>query len=168
MSTVCSFLPLARADATRLILGSMPGIASLEAQQYYAHPRNAFWPVMEAALGVPAHLPYEKRCLQLIERRVAVWDVLASCVRDGSLDSAIEADSLITCDFNTFLAQHPAIALICFNGTKAADLWRRHVAPTLQPAFASIRTVRLPSTSPAHAGMPLAEKAARWRQALES
>ena len=166
MNTICSFPPIARRDATRLILGTMPGIASLAAQQYYAHPRNAFWPIMEIALGVPLRLSYEERCLQLMERGLAVWDVLESCVRGGSLDSAIEPQSIVPYDFNAFFAHHTAIELICFNGTKAAELWRRHVVPTLPEATRKIRTVRLPSTSPAHAGMPLAEKAARWRETL--
>ena len=144
----------------------MPGVLSLEARQYYAHPRNAFWPVVQAALGLPAGLAYAERCRQLTARGIAVWDVLKTCTRSGSLDSAIDHESIVPNDFAAFLAQHPHIALICFNGTMAETIWRRHIAPSLPPALAAIRTLRLPSTSPAHAGMPLAEKIARWHDAL--
>lgn len=166
MSALHGFPPLARADATRLVLGSMPGVASLAAGQYYAHPRNAFWRVVEAALDLPTELPYEERCRHLCTRGIAVWDVLEACMRSGSLDSAIERDSIVVNDFAGFFARHPHIRLVCFNGTKAAELWRRHVAPGLPQSFALLPTLRLPSTSPAHAGMPLAEKIARWRQVL--
>ena len=166
MSTIHSFPPIARADATRLILGTMPGIASLAAQQYYAHPRNAFWPIVEAALGLPASLAYAERCRQLVAQQVAVWDVLKTCTRSGSLDSAIDSDSIVANAFPEFLAQHPRIELICFNGMAAETIWRRHIARNLPPQLAAIPTLRLPSTSPAHAGMPLAEKIARWQQVL--
>jgi TDG/mug DNA glycosylase family protein len=163
---VHSFPPLAAPDATRLILGSMPGVASLAAQQYYAHPRNAFWHVVEAALGLPAALPYEQRCEQLTRRGIAVWDVLKTCTRSGSLDSAIDTDSIITNDFAGFFKKHPHIELICFNGTKAEAIWRRHVARTLPESIAVLPTLRLPSTSPAHASLSLTQKVAGWQNVL--
>ncbi len=166
MTRVHSFPPIAAPDARRLLLGSMPGIASLTAQQYYAHPQNVFWKVLTAALDINAALSYEERCRQLMERRIAVWDVLKTCTRTGSLDSDILADSVAPNDFAGFFAKHPHIELICFNGAKAEDIWRRHIAPTLPQAVTAIRTVRLPSTSPAHASLALAEKITRWHQAL--
>ncbi len=166
MSRVHSFPPLAAPNATRLILGSMPGVASLAAQQYYAHPRNVFWTVIEGALDLGAGLSYEARCEQLLTRGIAVWDVLKTCTRTGSLDSAIDTGSIITNDFAGFFRKHPHIELVCFNGTKAEEVWRRQVAPGLPEAFAAIPTLRLPSTSPAHASLALAEKVGRWREAL--
>lgn len=168
MTCIHSFAPLSSPRATTLILGTMPGVASLAAQQYYAHPRNAFWHMIEGVLGIPATLPYEERCRQVVARGIAVWDVLKTCTRSGSLDSAIDKDSIVTNDFAGFFARHPHIGLICLNGTKAADVWRRHIVPELPAAIAGIPTQRLPSTSPAHAGMPLATKIARWRDILNA
>lgn len=163
MAHVQSFPPISGATATRLILGSMPGTASLAANQYYAHPRNYFWQIIGAVLDVPHDWPYEARCRALIDRRVALWDVLEACIRPGSLDSEIVESSIVPNDFAAFLAAHRGIHTIFFNGAKAETIYRRHVRPSLPKAFAEIATVRLPSTSPANASIPLPEKLARWR-----
>ncbi|MES2603577.1 MAG: DNA-deoxyinosine glycosylase [Pseudomonadota bacterium] len=166
MTDVHSFPPLAAPDATRLILGSMPGVASLTAGRYYAHPRNAFWPLIEGLLQLPAGLDYEQRCAALRQHRIAVWDVLQSCHRPGSLDSAIDRDSMVANDFAGFLREHPQIRRVYFNGQKAALEWKRLVAPTLAGGQGLVTSV-LPSSSPAHAGLPLAEKLKRWHKLLE-
>lgn len=158
---VRSFAPITAPVAHTLILGSMPGIASLEAGQYYAHPRNAFWPIMGALYGVGPELPYAERVTALNANGVAVWDVLQSCVREGSLDTAIREE--VPNDFADFFAVHPAIRRIGLNGGKAAASFRKHAACCL-PANAVAHI--LPSTSPAHAARGLEEKCALWRAAL--
>ncbi|GAB1400032.1 DNA-deoxyinosine glycosylase [Aminivibrio sp.] len=160
---VRSFPPVSAPDARLLILGSMPGRASLAAVQYYAHPRNAFWSIMEEILALPPAMAYEERLSALKDRRIALWDVLASCVRPGSLDSDIEVPSIIPNDFVSFFANHPLIQTVFFNGTMAEQSWKRHVLPTLPPELRPKTCIRLPSTSPAHAGRTLREKIEAWR-----
>jgi hypoxanthine-DNA glycosylase len=165
MSQVNSFAPLAGPAARVLILGSMPGVASLKAQQYYAHPQNVFWKILGEALGFDPKASYEERTAHLMAERIAVWDVLASCAREGSLDAAIDNASAVPNDFQKFFAHHPRIERVCFNGGAAADLFTRRVRPHLA-TDREIDYVRLPSTSPAHAAMPFVEKARVWRAAL--
>jgi hypoxanthine-DNA glycosylase len=149
-----------------LVLGSLPGRMSLEKQQYYAQPRNAFWKIMGRLFGAAPELPYERRLDVLREHRVAVWDVLAAGERSGSLDSAIVASSIVVNDFGAFFVAHRDIRLVCFNGAKAAELYRRRVLPGLTPALAALDTQLLPSTSPAHASRTFSQKLARWSGAL--
>lgn len=139
----------------------MPGEASLRAGQYYAHPRNAFWRIMGELAGARPDLSYEKRLRALRDQRVALWDVLQSCVRPGSLDSSISEE--IANDFASFFAGHGRIARIGLNGGKAAASFRKYAAPHCPPGVA---VVTLPSTSPAHASLSVEEKCARWRAAL--
>lgn len=162
------FLPIAAPDARVLILGSLPGRMSLARQQYYALPQNAFWKIMGRLVGADPGLPYAARVDALMAHRIAVWDVCAAAERPGSLDSAIVQESVIANDFESFLAAHPHIALICFNGIKAEALFRRLVSPALSQRARQIPTVRLPSTSPAHAGMPFEQKLALWQAAIAS
>jgi hypoxanthine-DNA glycosylase len=162
------FAPIAR-DAPRvLVLGSLPGRKSLEMAQYYAQPQNAFWRIMGELFGAGPSLPYPQRLERLVANRVAVWDVLAAGERDGSLDSAIVHASIVVNDFGAFFAGHADIGLVCFNGAKAADLYRRHVLPVLAPQFASLPFRVLPSTSPANASVPFAAKLASWSEALSA
>jgi hypoxanthine-DNA glycosylase len=148
-----------------LILGTMPSPASLAAGQYYAHPRNALWPILGALLDFDPAAPYECRTSRLIAARVALWDVLRACRRHGSLDQDIDRTSIDTNDFATFFALHPHIDRICFNGAAAETLYRRHVAPSCDEA-PRVTTVRLPSTSPAHARLSITAKRAAWCAAL--
>lgn len=157
-----SFPPIASPDAGILILGSMPGEMSLAAQQYYAHPRNAFWPIMGELFGAYPHLPYEDRLEILKTAKVAIWDVLEGCYRDGSLDSAITDE--VPNDFVSFFAAHPEIRAVLFNGAKAEDSFRRHFKNKTS-AFPPL--YRVPSTSPAHAGKNLERKLADWKAVIE-
>lgn len=169
MHRVKGFAPLAQADARVLVLGSMPGVASLVAGQYYAHARNAFWPLQAALLGFDAGLPYAARATALLQAGVAVWDVLQSCVREGSLDADIARDSEVANDFPAFFHAHARIGQVFFNGAAAESAFRRHVLPGL-PADMAMRLqfVRLPSTSPANAALSFERKLALWRTALQA
>lgn len=157
------FPPVAREDARVLILGSLPSEASLRAGEYYAHPRNAFWKIMQVIAG--AQGGYAARCDALQARGIAVWDVLSSSVRPGSLDADIDMNSAVPNDFEHFFARHEDIRLVCFNGRKAQQIFQRRVQPSLSepgPGFAL-----LPSTSPAHAALTFEEKLATWRGIIE-
>lgn len=158
---VRSFAPVAAPDARVLILGSMPGIASLEAGEYYAHPRNAFWPIMGALFGAGPDLPYAERMARLMANSVAVWDVLQACEREGSLDSNIRSE--VPNDFAAFFASHPEIRRIGLNGGKAAASFRKYAALFL-PSGAEVHV--LPSTSPAHAARSFEVKCDLWRAML--
>ena len=163
IAPVTSFPPLARPQAKVMVLGSMPGVASLTAQQYYAHPRNHFWSIMADIAGFDAQASYTERVDALTRAGFAVWDVLQSCVRPGSLDSAIQAGTRIPNDFAAFFADHPGIRRVCFNGTEAQNSFTRHVLPGL--SVKGMDYLRLPSTSPAHA-VAFAKKLVAWRTAL--
>lgn len=159
--TVHSFPPLIGDRAEVLILGNMPGVVSLEQHRYYAHPRNAFWPIMAALFGFDATAPYDERVCRLTDAGVAVWDVLASCRRPGSLDASVEPASMVANDFDAFFTAHPSIERVYFNGAAAAKNYQRLVHT---PHRAS--TVRLPSTSPAHTAA-FAMKLAAWRHIIQ-
>lgn len=163
MPRLQAFPPLVAPDAHTLILGSMPGSASLAAHAYYAHPRNTFWPIVGELLGFDADAPYAARVRALTAAGYALWDVLGACRREGSLDAAIDPASLEVNDFAAFLAEHAGIDRIFFNGGFAERSFRRHVLPLpgRTPALA-----RLPSTSPANASIALADKRAAWHAIL--
>ncbi len=161
---VTGFAPVVGEGARVLVLGSMPGVASLRQVQYYAHPRNAFWPLAARIFGFDPGLDYDARLCALQANSVALWDVLQACERPGSLDADIRGDTLVPNDFQAFLNLHPSIVRICFNGAKAAAMFRRHVLPTL-PA-PELAFFELPSTSPAHAAASFEQKLAAWEPAL--
>jgi len=166
MSKVRSFAPVAGRGASALILGSMPGAASLRAGQYYAHPRNLFWPIIERIFGCPAPLPYPARLRLLKANGIALWDVLRSCVRPGSADSAIEPSSITPNNFPAFFRTHAGIKHVFFNGSKAEECYRRYVLPFLPASGTPLTYLRLPSTSPAHASLAYGEKYRAWKKAL--
>lgn len=158
------FAPIAGPDATTLILGSLPGRRSLELQQYYAHPQNQFWKLIAALNETEPPANYAERQALLTTNGIAVWDVFAAAERPGSLDSAIVQATAETNDFRAFFVAHPRVRRVFFNGRKAEEIYRRRVLPTLGADFPQIQYVSLPSSSPAHAGMPFARKLARWRE----
>jgi len=174
-----------------MVLGSMPGAASLAETEYYAHPRNAFWPVIQAMFGGTINT-YADKCQILASNDIVVWDVLTQCIRPGSLDANIRKDSVVCNDFAEFLGVQFDIACIAFNGKAAEQLFRKHVMPGLQAelnilftgsdnqsahwqsknqnksttAQRTIRLISLPSTSPAMAALTLDDKIVAWGNAL--
>ncbi|MEK6707825.1 MAG: DNA-deoxyinosine glycosylase [Pseudomonadota bacterium] len=161
MAHIYSFAPIANKNAEILILGSMPGHASLAADQYYAHAQNAFWRIISELLQLDPASPYEVRVQALKSARIALWDVLRSCKREGSLDSMIEADTQTANDFRTFFRTHPQITHVFFNGAKAEACFRQHVLREIDDRARCY--MRLPSTSPANASMSYARKLEAWR-----
>ncbi len=162
---VTSFDPVEDASARLLILGSMPGELSLSAGQYYAAPRNRFWSVAGALFGFDPELPYESRLSALKGTGVALWDVLQSCEREGSLDASIVESTEVANDLAGFLDGHPDLRAIAFNGQKAAKSFHRRLAlPTTvrdQMVF-----LTLPSTSAANARTSYDGLVEQWRNVL--
>ncbi|OBI83834.1 DNA-deoxyinosine glycosylase [Mycobacterium sp. E740] len=152
--------PIVGPGAHTLMLGNMPSALSLTARQSYGNPRNAFWRITGAILGFAADAPYAQRCAALTAHRIAVWDVLRSCRREGSLDSAVQRDSMVANDFEGFFAEHRCIARVLFNGAAAEQNFGR-----LVPVTGELRYRRLPSTSPAQT-MRFEDKLAIWRDAI--
>lgn len=162
------FPALAATDARVLVLGTLPGAVSLACGQYYAQPRNVFWRIMGEVVGASPELPYAERVKRLVASRIALWDVCAIAARQGSADAAIQSETIRPNDFGTFFRTHPDIELICFNGAKAEEFFRRHVLPTLESPANTIRRVVLRSTSPANAAMSFERKLAAWRSGLHN
>ena len=150
-----SFAPASTPAAKVLVLGTLPGQESLRRGEYYAHPRNAFWRIIEKLFGISAQAPYEERIRRLNAAGVALWDVCEAAHRPGSLDAAIRSEA--PNDLGKFLGAHQHVKLICFNGGKAAALFQKHISLS-----SNIRLAPLPSTSLANAGIPFEEKLRRW------
>ncbi len=151
----CSFKPSIDENCRILILGSMPGVASLQKQQYYAFKYNAFWRIMADIYGVSADLPYDERLKLLCHNGVALWDVCGDCRRTGSLDSNIR--QALPNDIAGLLNKYPNVRKICCNGT-AAGKYLHKFFPHLQ-----VPIIILPSTSPAAAALPYSAKLQLWR-----
>ena len=151
MSDIDGFAPIVSGNASVLILGSMPSEASLLRQQYYGHPRNAFWPIMSALLSSDSELCYQRRKEMLMENGIAVWDVLQSCNRLGSLDSNIKLATIRTNDFAGFFSEYKCIKQVFFNGRMAEKLYQKRILPALNDRFSYLEYQCLPSTSPAYA-----------------
>lgn len=162
------FEPIARSDATTLILGSLPSQLSLRSGEYFGNPRNVFWKIMGELIGAGPDKPYDVRVQHMIAARLAVWDVLQSGVRPGSLDANIDRETAKANDFGEFLREHTQIQLVCFNGQKAAALFERLVVAKSEDLTEGLSLVILPSTSPAHASMSFEEKLRQWSVVGES
>jgi double-stranded uracil-DNA glycosylase len=158
------FPPVVGASPRVLVLGSLPGRASLAAQQYYAQPQNAFWPIMGALCGALPELDYAARLKTLTDAGIALWDVLHEATRPGSLDSRIVAASQRINDVAGLLMRYESIGLVAFNGKKAAEIFERRIAAILSRR--DLATATLPSTSPAYASLTREDKLDRWRRTL--
>lgn len=156
---ICAFPPIIGPKPHTLILGTMPGVKSLLHQQYYAHPQNQFWKFMGDIYGAGINLPYPERLQILTSQGIAVWDVLQSCVREGSMDSDIK--HALPNDFKLFFDTYPEIRKVVFDSAKAEEIFKK-----TQSDFAGIEFHRVPSPSPAHARLSYAEKLTRWKLAL--
>ena len=153
------FPPVTGPSPRVLVLGTLPGAESLRRQEYYGLPRNRFLWIMGQLVGATPELPYPQRIARLAEAGVALWDVCHSAHRPGSLDAAIDRASIRPNDIQGFATAHPTLRLVACNGATAATLYRRFVTLDLP-------MLRLPSTSPAHAGMAAEAKLALWRAAI--
>jgi len=159
-----SFPPQIGARCRVLILGTVPSLRSLELRQSYGHRFNLFWPFMGELFGAGPELAYAERVARLQRIGIGIWDVLERCRRPGSLDSSIVPASEVPNDIARLLADMPTIRAIALNGGKAQQAFRRHIVPRLDAAAGSRVTLfDLPSTSPANASMPRAQKLERWR-----
>ena len=154
-----SFDPVFAPDAKVMIVGSMPSVKSLADAQYYAHPRNAFWPILFDIFGQMPHNDYIRKMDLIRDNRLALWDAAACCYREGSLDSNMR--DIVYNDFGRLYAQCPGIDTVLCNGGTAHTLF-------MKSGFAGDRRViRMPSTSPAYT-MPYDKKLAVWKQTLLS
>ena len=159
MTASASFAPHVHTDTRLLILGSLPGTASLAARQYYAHPRNQFWRLLGSAIGQElATIPYPKRLKTLAAHRIGLWDVVKSAHRRGSLDSAIR--NAENNDLATLIASLPDLRAIAFNGGTAHSIGTRQLMGQLTAQ--GLPAIRLPSSSPAYAAMAFEAKRDAW------
>ncbi|MFA6713781.1 MAG: DNA-deoxyinosine glycosylase [Victivallaceae bacterium] len=159
MQEINSFDAFAEPDATRLILGSMPGAESLRRRQYYAYPHNCFWKIMGELLGFDCRIDYKERVEYLLRDRIALWDTVQRCVRPGSMDSDIKHAR--PNDFEKLFRECPNIRKVFFNGQAAHKLFVRHCREMRLP---ELELIILPSTSPANASIPYRKKLEAWRQ----
>ncbi|WP_428242270.1 DNA-deoxyinosine glycosylase [Gynuella sp.] len=158
-----SFSPVIEENSEVLVLGSMPGEASLRQQQYYGHPQNLFWEILLECEGYEANtLDYADKLALLKNKKVALWDVLEYCERPGSLDSSIVTETEQANDLITLLRQYRNIRKICFNGKKSYQSFHRHVLRDNTDFFQTYKLVTLPSTSPANASIPRTVKYQQW------
>lgn len=163
MNLCTSFSPVINNSAKILILGSMPGVKSLAAAEYYAHPHNRFWPLLASLCGLPAApLEYQAKLTMLQDGGFALWDVISFCQRTGSLDSAITNEQPNAID--KLLTAYPNIQRVAFNGLKAYTSYKKHFSVFMKTS--TVEYIQLPSTSPANARWRLPELLACWQDKL--
>lgn len=162
-----SFPPVLPEKPKLLILGSMPGVRSLEARQYYAHPQNMFWNIMGEILSFSPSSPYAERVGALLDAGIALWDTLKFCERAGSLDSDIKKGTEVANDVCGLLENNPSVRAVFFNGGKAEQVFNKHIRTALKENTRSrLHIETLPSTSPANAGIAKKKKTALWTEAI--
>lgn len=162
-----SFSPEVGLEPQILLLGSMPGAESLRRRQYYAHPRNLFWPIMGELVGAGLRMPYSERIAVLKDAGIALWDSLKHCERVGSLDGSIVNGTEVPNAVARLLHDQPTIRFVGFNGQKSAASFQRHILPALDPECNQrLELMTLPSTSPANASKTWDQKLNLWRSAL--
>ena len=161
------FPPVSTGADLVLILGSFPGRSSLEKREYYGHKYNGFWPIMGKLLGFDPQIGYQERVKHLSNNRIALWDVLTTCSRDGSLDSSIERDTMVINDFEDFFEKDRDIHTVLFNGSMAEAEFRRQVLKKTKIRNKELKLHRLPSTSPAMATLSLEQKIQAWSILME-
>ncbi len=166
MALVHSFEPVIGRKPRILILGSMPGVVSLQAVQYYANPRNIFWSIMAELFGIAIDCDYQQRIEQISHLPLALWDTIKACHREGSLDSNIQKHQLEANNIPSLLIQYSDIRLVACNGATSEKYFNQLVKPLLSVDH-GIVIKRLPSTSPANAGMTFEQKLSSWKEILE-
>ncbi|HJP05017.1 MAG: DNA-deoxyinosine glycosylase [Gammaproteobacteria bacterium] len=159
---ITGFPPIASPEAKALVLGSMLSVASLEKREYYGNSQNKFWRIMGDHFSAGPELPYPERCETLAAAGIAVWDVLASCIRPGSLDSDIDIRTAEVNDLVTFLSEYRGVRQVFFNGKKAEQIFWRRLGKKIEAVHPYLYYTSLPSTSPAMASLAYSEKLERW------
>ncbi len=152
------------ADCRVLVLGSMPGMLSLQEARYYAHPRNRFWPLMAQLCRFDPQWAYDQRMACLQQAGVGLWDVIGQCRRQGSLDAAIVRGSEVPNPVPELAARLPRLAAIACNGATAARAFERHLRPGLSASGLELPVLALPSTSPANAAWSLPRLSGEWER----
>jgi len=167
MDRSSGFPPIVGDGAKVLVLGSLPSRKSIEASEYYAHPKNAFWRIMGSFFGAGLEVSYKERTVSLKSNGIAVWDVLSSSVRPGSMDSDIDIATAKPNNFSSFFKCNADIGLVCFNGKKAAWMFEDLILKRHPELRQGLTLETLPSTSPAYASMSFEEKLAKWSIVLQ-
>ncbi len=155
------FPPIIDATSQVLILGTMPSVESLRRQEYYGHPRNQFWRILANIFHMPLAETYSERVTFLLQKQLAVWDVLQYCERQGSLDQAIR--KAVPNDFRGLFKTYGNLGVVVFNGRKARDLFEHAVLKQQGLDESELPRLLMPSTSPT-ATLPISTKVERWRQ----